>query len=319
MKLSFCIPSLNRPEYLCQTIKSICSNEKHSSEFEVIVYNNFSDIPYTIVEETINRLSLNYNINYRVGTSRLDIDRSMFEAIRYSKGDYLFFIGDDDFLLEDGIQSIFDLIEKTDFDLAVFNAILINGTENTKKELIGYSGRTYNQLDLALMELKIYCAYSNILIKSRYYIESDFKYLIGSSHAYGSYWFAFFREFEKDINPIIIVPKEHVVCMRAVVKNYKILDVIYKDIDIEFKLYYAVIGEKSKKVLKKFEENYWKQHSSLKELVYYAYYKYDLRSIKQLNPLFYKKYLIKIQLSMIIAAIIIPVLKPVRDQFRKTN
>ena len=104
--------------------------------------------------------------------------------------------------------------------------------------------------------------------------------------------------------------------MRTVEKNYKILDVIYKDIDLEFKLYYNVIGDKSKQILNRFEKNYWKQHSSLKQLVYYAYCKNDLRNIKQLNPLFYKNNLIKIYFSSMIATVIIPILKPVRDLFR---
>jgi len=316
MKISFCVPSLNRPEYLCQTIKSICSNIKFSSEFEVCVYNNFSNVSYDIVEETIEGLSLNYNINYRVGTSRLDIDRSMFEAMHVAKGEYRFLIGDDDFLFEDGIDTLFELISNTSFDMAVFNAILINDSRNTKNELIGFSGRTYDRLDLALIDLRVYCAYSNLLIKSKYFIESDFRFLIGSSHAYGSYWLAFFREFEKDINPIIIVPNEHVVCMRVVEKNYKILEVMYKDIDLEFKLYYSTIGYKSKEILRVFEHNYWKQNSSLKQLVYYSYYKNDLRTIKQLNYSFYKKHFIKIQLSMLIAALIVPVFKPFRDLIR---
>src|ERR1700761_4338164 len=100
MKVSFCIPSLNRPDYLIQTINSICANEEYSSKFEVCVFNNCSDVSYSKVEQEIDRLSKTYNIVYKKSPDRLNIDLSMFEAIKLGRGDYYFFIGDDDYLNE---------------------------------------------------------------------------------------------------------------------------------------------------------------------------------------------------------------------------
>ena len=312
MKLSFCIPSLNRPDYLIETIKSICSNRNYRSEFEICVYNNFSDISYKSVVDEIKILSQIYNIKYYVGSSRLNIDQSMFEAIRPARGDYLFFIGDDDYLFEDGLQSILNLIDKMDFDMAIFNALVVNEINNTKAELIGFSERMYTQLDVALLELKQFCAYSNILIKSKYIIDADFQYLIGTSHAYGCFWLAFFRNYEKDINPIIIVPKSAVVNLRVVKKNYNLLEVIYKHVDFEHKLYYDVIGEKSKKILQKFELRFWKKNSSIKQFLIFGVSNYDLRTIKYYNQSFYNKYRIKILVVRLALKVIIPLKKPLR-------
>jgi abequosyltransferase len=312
MKLSFCIPSLNRPEYLCQTIKSICSNEKYNSEFEICIYNNFSDVSYNSVEDEIKILSKIYDIKYHIGTSRLNIDQSMYESIKPAIGDYLFFIGDDDYLFDDGLEKILNLIDKMDFDMAIFNARIIDEVNHVETDLIGFSGRKYTQLEVALVELKQFCAYSNILIKREYIIEDDFQYLIGTSHAYGCFWLSFFRNYENDINPVIIIPNSSVVNLRIVKKNYNLLEVVYKHADFEHKLYYDVIGEKSKKILEKFETDFWKKNSSLKQLLILGVSNYDLRAIKELNQSFYNKFIIKILIARLAMKLLKPIKRPIK-------
>lgn len=89
----------------------------------------------------------------------------MFEAVKLADGEYLFFIGDDDFLFENGLRNIFSLIKGSIFDMAIFNAVLINEDENTTSELIGFSGKEYPRLEVSLPELKKFCSYGNILVK----------------------------------------------------------------------------------------------------------------------------------------------------------
>ena len=59
MKLSFCIPTLNRPDYLKKTLLSICSDVSYSSLFEICIYNNYSDSSYESIEAQIKLLSQN--------------------------------------------------------------------------------------------------------------------------------------------------------------------------------------------------------------------------------------------------------------------
>lgn len=312
MKISFCIPSLNRPEYLIQTIKSICIDEMYSSFFEICIYNNFSDLSYKIVEDEINTLSKKFNIKYHVGSSRLNIDQSMFEAIKPATSEYLFFIGDDDYLFDDGLQSIIDLIEEGNFDMAIFNAVCVNEIDNSKTELMGFSNRIYTKLDSALPELKRFCAYGNILIKRKFIIEEDFRLLFGTSHAYGCFWLAFFKDFEKGLNPTIVVPKQSVVNLRVVNKNYNLLEVVFKHADLEHKLYYNIIGEKSKKVLQEFERDFWRKQSSFKQLIRYEIGNNDLRTIKLYNPDFYQNFRTKIDLARVTVKLLKPIKSPIK-------
>lgn len=306
MKISFCIPSLNRPEYLRQTLNSICIDESFSSQFEICVYNNFSDLSYEVVENDIKTIHRSFDIRYFSGQTRLNIDESMFEAIRHARGEYLFFIGDDDYLLDDGLKNIFSLFEKESFDLAIFNAFLLDESNHTKTQLIGFSGKKYPGLRDALCELKKFCTYGNVLVNRKYIVENDFRYLIGTSHAYGCFWLAFFREFEQGINPSIIIPEPSVVCLRVVKKNYNLLEVVFKHADIEHKLYYDIIGEDSKRILRQFEADFWNKNSSMLQLMRYGMAGYDLKTIRLFNPIFFRTYRVRLWLARVVTVLLMP-------------
>jgi glycosyltransferase involved in cell wall biosynthesis len=319
MKISFCIPSLNRPEYLIQTIKSICTDEIFSSQFELIVYNNFSDLSYKKVVDEINSLSNNFNIKYIRGSSRLNIDQSMFEAIKSASGEYLFFIGDDDYLVDDGLQSVINITEDANFDLAIFNAVRINDFDNTRTELIGFSGRKFEQLKKAIPELKKYCTYGNILIKRKYIIEEDFRLLFGTSHAYGCFWIAFFRDYEKDINPTIIVPKQSVVNLRVVNKNYNPNEVAFNHTYLWYEILYKTVGKKAQKLVKKDENQFWRDQSSFLQLLKSRIFYYNLEPITIYGQIFYHKYRYKIFYTNLIVILIMPFKDSIKMIVKKWN
>jgi len=319
MKVSFCIPSLNRPEFLINAINSICVNDKLSADFEICVYNNCSDISYKIVEDEINMLSAVFNITYKAGNSRLNIDLSMFEAIKLAKGEYYFFLGDDDYLTETGLQDIFDIITNQHFDMAIFNATIINRSKNVKFESIGISNKKFNDLETILVDLKKYCAYGNILIKRKYIDFNDFSYLIGTSHAYGCFWFAFFRDYENGINPVVIIPEKSVVNLNAIEKNYKLLEITFKHADLEHQLYYNVVGPKSTGILKKFESDLWERQTSLAQLIRFQISGNNIDDIKIYNLSLYNKLRFKIKLAKVLAYVLRyfrPVIKSVLNRIK---
>ena len=293
MKLSFCIPTLNRPEYLINTIRSICI-ENYSSQFEICIYNNSSNHNYIDVEEEIKILSQKFNIKYKKGTSRLEIDQSMFEAINLAVGDYLFLIGDDDYLLSDGLSSIIDLIDGNDFDLAIFNALILNEKNKTLTKMFNVSDIYYFDLKKSLIVLKNYCSYGNILIKCNFINVNDFHYLEGTSHAYGCFWLSFFKNYEIGIEPKVIISNSDVVCLRAIAKTYNLLQVTFEHSQKEFSLYYNYIGPKSTNILKEYEEIFWNEQSGFFKLFKYGMAGNKLLKIRDYNSFFYKKYFIRI-------------------------
>ncbi|MFD1601607.1 glycosyltransferase [Flavobacterium artemisiae] len=312
MTISFCIPTLNRADFLVKTLKSICSDQSYSSQFEICIYNNFSNSSYLDVENEIEELSKEFNIKYKKGTSRVEIDQSMFEAISPAVGEYLFLIGDDDYLKEGGLKEIFNLIKEEEFDLSVFNALRVTDNSADEVQLIGFYDKKYSDFDTALLELKEYCTYGNLLVKREYIKHDDFKYLFGTSHAYGCFWLSFFRKYEQNVIPKIIVPKESVVCLRYMEKNYDLMEVTFRHSDLEHKLFFNVIGEKSKKLLAKFESRINKRFSTVRFFVDLGISNNDLGRIKSINLDFYRKNKIKIFFSKILVKLIMTFKKQIK-------
>lgn len=309
IRVSFCIPSLNRSTYLLSAIQSICSDLNLSKYFEVCIYNNCSDESYSGVESTLFQLKSNYNIQYIRGNERLPIDKSMHNAIKLAQGEYLFLLGDDDFLLPDGLSKILDLIEANEFDMAVFNAVILNEKNKTRLKMFNLEGTMFQDLRASLLVLKNYCSYGNILIRSELYNAEDFDYLDGTSHAYGCFWLNFFRKYELGIQPRVLVVNEPIVCLRAILKTYNLLEVTFKHSQKELNLYYAVIGEKSKVILKEYEVLFWKDQSRLKKLVLYGLAGNDLSKISTLNVDFFNQNRVKIHISRFLSFSLKPVKK----------
>lgn len=323
IKVSFCIPSLNRPEYLLNAIESICNQKGLNQDMtEICVFNNCSDSSYLDVESTINALSSQYNISYTKGLVRLEIDQSMGQVMKMANGKYLFLLGDDDFLLPDSLKVIIDLINKSEFDLAVFNALILNEKNKTLTRMFYPSNTSYFDLKKCLLELKNYCSYGNILIKSDCINYEDFKYLEGTSHAYGCFWLSFFRQYETRLQLKVVVPNDPVVCLRAILKTYNLLQVTFEHSQKEFSLYYETIGEKSTIILREYEHDFWKDQSRFFKLLQYGLAGNDLSKIRKYNNNFYNKYVFKIAFARITAYFLRPIknmLKSFINKYKKLN
>lgn len=312
MKLSFCIPTLNRPEYLLIAIRSICTDIRLSSQFEICIYNNSSNVDYNIVEQEIESLSNEFKITYVKGNSKLEIDQSMFQAINLSSGDFLFLLGDDDYLLPNGLNTIFDLVDNDDFDLVIFNALVLNEKNRTLTKMFNVSDVYYNDLRKCLLELKNFCSYGNLLIKSNFINSNDFKYLEGTSHAYGCFWLSFFMQYELGSEPKVIVCNSDVVCLRAILKTYNLLQVTFEHSQKELNLYYNRIGKKSTLILKEYEDDFWRDQSGFFKLFKYGMAGNDIQKIKIFNSVFYKKYFLRINFINILSIMLKPFKKIIK-------
>ncbi|GEM_PF-3604122 len=322
MKLSFCIPSLNRLDYLIHAVNSICKYKDLSHQFEICIYNNNSDVSYLELEELLFRYASTYQINYLKGEIRLPVDRSMQTVTAMAKGEYLFLLGDDDFLLENGVENIIKLIDKSEFDLAVYNATILHERNQTKSQMFNIKSGVYNNLDEALILLKNYCSYGNILIKRKFLSKENFDYLNGTFHAYGGFWIDFFKQYENDQHPIIIVPEQKVVCLRAILKTYDLLKVTFNSAKYELELYYKIIGPKSKELLMRYEAIFWKEQSRFFKLLQYGLAGNNLILIKDYNRDFYLKNYKTIFLAIFFTKILFPikgVIKRVKQIFTRNR
>lgn len=110
MKISICIPTYNRAAHLTNCLQSIISNKSRSKiDFEVCVSDNCSTDE---TENVVLSAQKNIAIKYKKTSSNLGILKNFLNAVEMADGDFVWLIGDDDLLLPDALDGLFELIHK---------------------------------------------------------------------------------------------------------------------------------------------------------------------------------------------------------------
>lgn len=114
--LSICIPTFNRSRYLENCLESIRHSLGQSDlRVEICISDNASvDNTLDIVAHASHTLPLKYRRN----KINLGMAQNFLDVVAMATGDYVWLIGDDDLLMQDGIGKLLNLIEKypgTDF------------------------------------------------------------------------------------------------------------------------------------------------------------------------------------------------------------
>ena len=131
MKISIIIPAYNCKEYIAKCIDSVLS--QNGAELEVIVVNDGStDGTEKVLEAYKNDVSI-------ITTPNCGGSAARNRGIDAVTGDYVMFLDSDDYLSENAIQILADVIAKTDADIVKFRYQLVFPDGSTK--------HAYNQFD----------------------------------------------------------------------------------------------------------------------------------------------------------------------------
>jgi len=108
IKLSICIPTYNRPEAFKRLSHHLLPQV--DSRVEIVVRD---DSPNDNSKEVFYELFDNTNISYKYfHDSKIGLDAANLFLLENASGDYIWWFGDDDELLEGGIKAVLDLIDK---------------------------------------------------------------------------------------------------------------------------------------------------------------------------------------------------------------
>lgn len=236
MNISICIPTLNRPQYLMESIKSIYNQQHENFDFELCISNNASDVDYSEVEDFIYSCNLEYkNIKYYIHKNRLSLDEHMHYVTKMASGAYIYYLGDDDFFKNDAFTLLSRLCYLDNVDLAIFNGTLVDCDGAIIGNHFNLPPRKYSQFSEAFMDLRDKGMFGAVLVKKELIRDDLFSTLYGSSHAYGCFWLFMLNNLDRQYD--IVIPDFPCVFLRVAKKNYNIASVYYKDIPLEFELY----------------------------------------------------------------------------------
>ncbi len=108
-KLSICIPTYNRSEYLNNCLNSIFLNNINLSEIDICISdNNSTDNTSEVVIAYENKL----NIKYIKNTKNIGVAQNILKVVGLSDSEFCWIIGDDDLLLNDGVKTVLKLLNQ---------------------------------------------------------------------------------------------------------------------------------------------------------------------------------------------------------------
>lgn len=111
MILSICIPT-NRPESLRECLETILISKtelKNKDNFEVCISNNCSS---KFSFETIEKYKKYLNIKYQENKKNLGFGINFLKSISMAQGEFVWTLGDDDFLLPYSLKNLFKIIDE---------------------------------------------------------------------------------------------------------------------------------------------------------------------------------------------------------------
>lgn len=110
MKISICIPTYNRAEYLINCLESISLNKNVLMiDYEICISDNCST---DNTEEIVQSFEKKIPINYHRNSSNIGRVKNYLNVVNIANGDFIWLIGDDDLLLPSAIHKLNEIILK---------------------------------------------------------------------------------------------------------------------------------------------------------------------------------------------------------------
>lgn len=292
--LSICIPSLNRPALLRNAITSIRASKASMEKIEVCISNNCSEMDYAEVEAIIAEIGPSLNVSYVRQAARLPLDEHMHYVKTMAAGQFIYFLGDDDFFLDDQIDLLIEFIEQKDPDLAIFNGKLVDGTGSYLGAHFSFPPREYLGLTDAFADLRDRGMFGAVLVRAELLQDLDFRRLYGTSHAYGCFWLSLIRRHVAGVPVKIFVPEFPCVALRCAEKNYNHVLVYFRDIPYEFAVYKRFSEIDGLPLIADFERRQEKKTTSFRFFCALSDLGSDLDSIRKINSKVYDDHRFKI-------------------------
>ena len=123
MLLSICIPTYNRPESLLNCLNSL-AKQKNKKDFEVCISDNCSK---KNIKNLIKPFRKKLNIKYKKNRKNLGFALNVLKVSLMAKGEFIWFLGDDDLTVNNSVKYLTNLIKKKrNIDFFWINSYYLN-------------------------------------------------------------------------------------------------------------------------------------------------------------------------------------------------
>ncbi|MDB2434676.1 glycosyltransferase [Luminiphilus sp.] len=281
--LSICIPTLNRPGYFLECLRSIEKLFLLTQDIELCISNNNSDLDYGEAESLVELfLTRGWCVSYTRQNERIPLDQHMHFVISMARGTHCLLLGDDDLVVPEDVVTVQSWLKIDSPDLIVCNSHIIDEQSNVIGELPVSPGK-FDNVSASFLALRDKCSFGAVIVKKNLYDDSRFERLYGSSHAYGSFWFSLLDSPNAPCN--IVVSDERITHIRKASKNYDYLTVYFRDIFYEYSIYDRWIQSSAgRRLNSEYHQNLFSKLKSIRFLLSVVERGYTFSEVTNVRP-----------------------------------
>lgn len=149
MKISLIIPAYNVEKFIDKCVNSCLSQNLNPMEYEIIIINDASkDATLSIVNKLKTQ---NSNIIIIDKTVNEGLSMARNTGLQYAHGDYVWFIDGDDWIAENCLKNVVEILCANDLDaLYLCAADYVNGNLIPRQNLNKFSGRIFSGIEFYL-------------------------------------------------------------------------------------------------------------------------------------------------------------------------
>lgn len=159
MKLAILIPTYNRAAILTENLSGILRDSLAETVSIYVSDNCSSDNTESVMRDL---QSKNRNVFYKRNPIDIGFDDNLLSLMRWAEGDYVWFMGDDDYILEGALDRILGVINSEGVD-----ALILNGAERPSMRLKSkLVTKIYDDVNEVAKDLWLHASWmSSIVIK----------------------------------------------------------------------------------------------------------------------------------------------------------
>jgi abequosyltransferase len=296
--ITICIPTLNRPKFLEEAILSCTDDLSIANDIEICISNNCSEEDYRNINELIFNKKSEFNIHYIEQKERLSLDEHMLYVTKMATSEYVFYLGDDDYILKDELVKIIELVKLEEPELIIFNGKIVDKDSNTIGRHFTLKPKIYHDIDSIFDDLRDKGSFGSVIVRKSLLDEKFYKVMVGTSHAYGCFWLSLLWNASTGKSVKSLIPDFPGVGLRAAEKSYSHIEVYFSHILYSMAIFrrFSPKGH-SQLLLDKFENKYYRNLFSLRHLLSLLDHGCFLREIKEHRIRLYNKLYFKILLA----------------------
>jgi len=271
--LTIAIPTKNREKYLIETIDSIIE-QKNFNDINIIVCNNNST---DNTHNSMRKYENFSNIYYYKNNESISIDDNMIKVASYVETKYFLWLGDDDFLIENGLSKILNYLENKDYDFVLLSATRVSedltqklgsNLETSLKNIYLTENIEYDSPKEFFLKHCFHMPFGTLIVKKELYdlVLDDSKRFRGTSHAYSGLVFDYLAKKYLQTHKVnILLIREELIMLRQIEKTWK--STATKIMMQEIPEWFLLLHEYYKNEVKQVLDYYLNMQFNLKSLI----------------------------------------------------